>query len=96
MKNRIEVTRFDHVKNGREVDNMGNIIYFKNDSFHREDGPAIIHMDGYVAWYRNGKRHNESGPAILWPTMDLIEWYINGFEMTEQEFLSRKIQKFLK
>lgn len=41
---------------------------------HREDGPAIIHPDGYKAWYRYGKRHREDGPAVEHPNGEKQWW----------------------
>jgi hypothetical protein len=40
-------------------------------------------------WYLNGVLHREDGPAIEY-TNGGKEWWINGKEITEQEFLSRK------
>lgn len=44
---------------------------------HRNDGPAIIEMDGYQAWYRHGLRHREDGPARIWCN-GTKEWYLYG------------------
>ena len=32
----------------------GNKSWFKNDKFHREDGPAFIRTDGYKSWWLDG------------------------------------------
>ena len=39
--------------------------YNSKDQLHREDGPAIVRMDGSMAWYRNDLRHREVGPAVV-------------------------------
>ena len=52
------------VRNGRVVYPLGHIQWFKDDSLHREDGPAIEGRGGYKAWYINGIRHRIDGPAI--------------------------------
>ena len=55
-----------------------------NGKFHRIDGPAVIFANKDKAWYRNGKWHREDGPAV-----DYIghkAWYLDGKELTEEEF----------
>ena len=44
---------------------------------HKEDGPAIEHVDGSKEWFVNGKRHREDGPAIELVSGDK-EWFVNG------------------
>lgn len=31
---------------------------------HRDDGPAIEHINGTKEWYINGELHREDGPAV--------------------------------
>ena len=45
----------------------GCTIYYKNESFHREDGPAKEWDFGGKEWYYNSRRHRVDGPAIIWP-----------------------------
>ena len=33
----------------------GDKSWYKNGKWHREDGPARIHKDGYKSWYLDGK-----------------------------------------
>jgi len=40
-------------------------------------------------WYLNGKYHREDGPAVEYSTGHK-EWWINGIEMSEQEFKLKK------
>lgn len=49
-----------------------------NGVLHNENGPAVIHSDGYQAWYLNGLRHRDGGPAVVYPEMKLEAYYING------------------
>lgn len=61
--------------------------WYRDDVLHRDDGPAIEYKNGDGEWYQNGKRHREDGPA-----MDISnhkEWWINGVEYTEAEFLEK-------
>jgi len=44
---------------------------------HREDGPAVVYLDGSHSWYRNGHFHREGGPAIVY-TDGSQYWYLNG------------------
>jgi hypothetical protein len=44
----------------RIVDSCGNISYYLNGKFHRDnDLPAVIYEDGDKFWYQNGMRHRE-------------------------------------
>lgn len=52
------------MKNGLIVDKYGNKFYYKNDLFHREDGPALDYVNGTKKWFQNGKKHRLDGPAI--------------------------------
>ena len=38
--------------------------WFKNGTFHREDGPAVECVNGTKAWFNNGDLHRENGPAV--------------------------------
>ena len=44
---------------------------------HRENGPAIVRIDGSKEWYHNHLRHRIDGPAIEWENGD-EEWFLNG------------------
>lgn len=37
----------------------GNEYWYKNEDFHREDGPAIIYRDGDKRWYFDGMSYTE-------------------------------------
>jgi hypothetical protein len=70
----------------------GYKAWYINGARHREDGPAfegasplIEGAADYKVWYINGKYHREDGPAIEY-TDGSKEWYINGEELTEEEF----------
>lgn len=34
----------------------GTIIWFLNETWHRSDGPAVIHLNKPADWYLNGKQ----------------------------------------
>ena len=61
-----------------------------NGQRHRFDGPAIEYQDDSPSkfWYINGQRHREDGPAVECADGDKW-WYLNGKELSEQEFLDR-------
>lgn len=65
------------MKNGLIIDSYGNRRWYKDNLFHREDGPAIERNDGYKAWYLCGKRHREDGPAVELSDGNKI-WYHTG------------------
>jgi len=63
-----------------EIDKYGNKFYYKDKAMkirHREDGPAVEHVDGYKEWYLNGERHREDGPAVEHADGSKY-WYLNG------------------
>ena len=65
------------MRNGIIVDRYGTKIYYKDDVFHREDGPAVIHLDGAMSYWIDGKRHRKDGPAVIYPT-GTLEYWIDG------------------
>ena len=85
------------MKNGKYIECDGEVTrYYKNDEYHREDGPAIEWISGSQYWFRDGKRHRLGGPAIshkLHTRFDL--YWIDGESFTEQEFIKFKILLYL-
>lgn len=94
------------MKNGRYVLKAGELLglegihadldviaYFKDDEFHREDGPAIDCAVMKV-WVKNHQPHREDGPAVE-VSDGTKEWFINGIEFTEEEFNHWLIKKAL-
>jgi hypothetical protein len=78
------------MKNGLELDNLGNKRYFLNDKLHREDGPAAEFVSGTKFWYQNNQRHRLDGPAIECSNGDKF-WFINDeriFCDSQEEFLA--------
>jgi hypothetical protein len=63
--------------NGLNIDTLGTKRWYKNNQFHREDGPAIIYYNGDQHWYLNGQLHRVDGPAVD-DISRLPEWYVNG------------------
>ena len=46
---------------GKFVRNNGDIEYYQNGRFHRENGPAVEYVNGYKAWYKNGEYRSSRG-----------------------------------
>lgn len=69
------------------VYDYGVQYWFKDGKIHREDGPAIVSAN-VQHWCKDGKMHREDGPASVFSNGRHF-FYINGEEMTEQEFLER-------
>jgi len=68
-----------------EIDNYGNQFWYNsNGQFHREDGPAIIHHNGYQAWCINGKSHREDGSAVIY-SAGYREWWIGNINYTDNK-----------
>ena len=65
------------MKNGLNLDDDGNKLWYLNDELHRIDGPAIEWADGSKSWYLNGKLHREDGPAIKNVLTHCEAWYLN-------------------
>lgn len=42
-------------------------VWWQDELFHREDGPAVVYTNGAESWYKHGKRHREDGPAHTRP-----------------------------
>lgn len=53
-------------------------IWYLNDSIHREDGPAIICLNGTEEYFLNGVRHRDDGPAIVDLKHGYGVWFKNG------------------
>ena len=84
------------MRNGIEEDDYGIIRYWKNYKLHRKDGPASEWPNGNKFWYQNGKLHREDGLARVWCRSGPCEYYVDGVQMTVDEFNEWKIQNFLK
>jgi|SRR5579859_4154648 len=77
-----------------ETDKYGTKRWTLDDQYHREDGPAIDHCDGYKAWYLYGQRHREDGPAIEYYNGTKV-WYYHGkyIDCSSQEEFKTLINK---
>jgi hypothetical protein len=64
------------MKNGLYVERDMQ-IYYKNNKFHREDGPAVIFNNGRQEWWIEGKRHRINEPAVI-SADGRQEWYFEG------------------
>lgn len=69
------------MKNGRHVE-FGDVYWYVNGTFHREDAPAIEYQDGTMLWYANGEKHREDGPACELSDGSRF-WYRNGLRHRE-------------
>jgi len=59
----------------------GSKKWYKNDEYHRLNGPAFICNNEYRAWYIDGSYHRLDGPAREWfagAFAGLTEWYYHG------------------
>lgn len=37
-----------------------------NGKYHRVDGPAVKHINGYESWFFEDEYHRDGGPALYW------------------------------
>lgn len=51
------------------------VRWWRNGKLHREDGPAVEHLDGRTG-FNDGRRHRLSGPALESPNRK--EWWEDG------------------
>lgn len=57
---------------------IGTKEWYRDGELHCEDGPAVIHSDGYEGWYQYGTLHRDNDlPAVINPYRGK-EWWING------------------
>lgn len=47
------------LKNGRYVDTYGDVHWYKNGELHKEDGPAVVHMNGDKEWWLDDVFYSE-------------------------------------
>jgi antitoxin component YwqK of YwqJK toxin-antitoxin module len=81
----------------REYYVNGNVMYeshYLDGKMHREDGPAYIfyYPNGNVYsdyHYIKGKLHREDGPAIVEYYNSHSEYYINGKNLSKEDWYSR-------
>ena len=66
-----------------ETSSDGSVRHYKDGMYHREDGPAVIHADGWMGWWLNGQHHREDGPAAIWPN-GFQEWWYKGKRLSCQ------------
>ncbi len=77
------------MKNGLYIDKAGTKRWYKDDLFHREDGPASEYPNGTKEWWLNDQLHRLDGPAIEWYDGTKF-WYIDGKSIhcnSNEEFL---------
>jgi hypothetical protein len=67
------------VKQGKIVDEYGNICYYKDDQPHRDnDLPAVEFANGTKHWCQNGKHHRDNDlPAII-HSSGTKQWFKDG------------------
>lgn len=67
----------------------GNLIWLKDERFHRVTGPARIWFSGSSIngvkekWYINGQLHRIGGPAVIGNNGIFKEWWVNGLRHRE-------------
>lgn len=66
----------------------GRKEWVRNGKRTRLDGPAVELPNGEKYWMQDDKLSRLDGPAIEWPCGHKA-WYINGEELTEEEFNKR-------
>ena len=77
-------------KNGLIL-SQGNKYWYKDDCFHRDDGPAIEWPDGSKFWYKDGIVHREDGPAVECENGNKL-WYKTGmlYRLNKHEIYNDK------
>ena len=73
----------------------GHKEWFQYGKLHRTDGPAIEWAEGTKEWRQNGLVHRTDGPAIEYSN-GVKAWYLEGKELTEDQFNSQSYREFTK
>jgi len=76
-----------------QIDEFGTEIWRNKDGqVHRDDDlPAMTYSNGNKYFYKDGKLHRLNGPAIIYQEDILVaEYWINGVQLTEDEFNESK------
>ena len=73
---------------------FGAQYWYINGKLHREDGPAMISASGVKTWYVNGKQHRLNGPAVEFTDSKQDEYWIEGSNMTKEEWEDYKWELF--
>jgi len=85
------------MKNGKYIDGNGAVRYYKDNEYHREDGPAYedLHNYGYKSWWINGIYHREDGSTIVCEGgFNNKEWWYYGVQAdNEKQFYDKKWRK---
>lgn len=58
------------------IDWEGNTQYFRNDGYHRENGPSEIDSSGFIMFERKGWAHREEGPAAFSASEGCVDYYL--------------------
>lgn len=64
----------------------GDVLFFKNGKYHKEDGPAFFSKYGDKHWFKEGKYHRFDGPAYEGVNGTKF-WYIEGKECFPSEIM---------
>ncbi len=58
---------------------------------HREDGPAVEHVNGDKTWMQNGVWHREDGPALEWSSTKTKQyaWAFRGNFCSKEQYLNK-------
>jgi len=76
-----------NMKNGLIINEWKTKIYYLNDKFHREDGPAVENTVGNKFWYINDLLHREDGPACEYGDKSEPEsYYLNGKNFSKENY----------
>lgn len=69
----------------KEITPGGSIFYLLNGLPHRDDGPAIEHLNGTKTYHKHGKFHRLDGPAVIYAD-GRQSYYIEGIKYDEDKF----------
>jgi len=72
------------LRNGLCISREGQKVWYKDNSYHRLNGPSFINSSGVRYWYFNGKIHRINGPAIEWNKGSM--YYFHGDSVTKTEY----------
>ncbi len=71
-----------------KVDHIGTRRWYLDGHVHREDGPAVIYLNGEEWWCQQSKIHREGGPAYT-NNNGQIEWWLDHETYTLKQYVKR-------
>lgn len=72
-----------------KINGHGSLVWTDQSGIlHRENGPALISIDGYISYRSNGFSHRLDGPATIYSCGSKY-YHIDGIKHTKEDYWSK-------